>query len=193
MGEKPFRDINVNGRVPAIVDPNTGLTLWESGAILEYLQETYDKENTFHASGLDKFLVKQWLHFQMSGQGPYFGQVVWFYKYHSQVYDIKVIPSAIKRYQDIVLRVLNTLNTHLEGKTYLVGEKCTIADLAFLPWDHMLPVLLGAEYEGSANETKYSDIETKYPHYSAWSKRLNERPAVKKAWADRDAAMAAEH
>lgn len=50
----------------AQVDPNTGVTLWESGAILEYLQETYDKSNQFQGSGNDKFLVKTWLHFQVS-------------------------------------------------------------------------------------------------------------------------------
>lgn len=41
---KPFTDITPNGRVPAIQDPNTGITLWESGAIIQYLVETYDKE-----------------------------------------------------------------------------------------------------------------------------------------------------
>ena len=40
----PFTDVNPNGRVPAIHDPNTDLTLWESGAIVSYLIEQYDKE-----------------------------------------------------------------------------------------------------------------------------------------------------
>jgi glutathione S-transferase len=44
--KKPaFEKINANGRVPAIEDPNTGITLWASGAIIKYLQETYDKNN----------------------------------------------------------------------------------------------------------------------------------------------------
>lgn len=75
LKKPPFEKINVNGRVPAIEDPNTGITLWESGAIIEYLAETYDtKHNLTITTSPDKFLVKQWLHFQMSGQGPYFGQ-----------------------------------------------------------------------------------------------------------------------
>lgn len=32
--DKPYIDICPNGRVPAIVDPSTNLTLWESGAII---------------------------------------------------------------------------------------------------------------------------------------------------------------
>lgn len=34
---EPFTKLNPNGRVPAIEDPNTGIVLWESGAIIEYL------------------------------------------------------------------------------------------------------------------------------------------------------------
>lgn len=62
--------INPNGRLPAIKDPNQDdLILWESGAIVEYIVDTYDKEGkltlTSHA---DKWHLKQYLHFQMSGQ-----------------------------------------------------------------------------------------------------------------------------
>lgn len=64
-----FTAINPNGRVPAIVDPNTGLTLWESGAIVEYLVETYDKEGKLTVPDTaGKWHLKQYLHFQMSGQ-----------------------------------------------------------------------------------------------------------------------------
>ena len=28
--QEPFISVNVNGRVPAIEDPNTGITLWEA-------------------------------------------------------------------------------------------------------------------------------------------------------------------
>lgn len=68
--EEWFVKINPNGRVPAIIDPNNdNLTLWESGAIVEYLVETYDKEGKLSvANTADKWHVRQYLQFQMSGQ-----------------------------------------------------------------------------------------------------------------------------
>lgn len=71
LHKEPFESLNPNGRTPVIEDPNTGITLWESGAILEYLIETYDKSHTFtYTSAPEKFYLQQWLHFQVSGQGP---------------------------------------------------------------------------------------------------------------------------
>lgn len=60
--------INPNGRLPALIDPNNGgFTIWESGAIIEYLVERYDKGNklSFEAGSNDFYLAKQWLHFQV--------------------------------------------------------------------------------------------------------------------------------
>ena len=63
--------VNPNGRLPAIKDPNTGITLWETGAIIEYLIETYDRDQKLSYG--NKFpeyhLLKQWMYFQASGQG----------------------------------------------------------------------------------------------------------------------------
>ena len=62
----------------AIEDPNTGITLFESNAIIAYLIETYDKEGKItYTSSPEKWELKQWSYFQASGQGPYFGQAAW--------------------------------------------------------------------------------------------------------------------
>lgn len=75
LKKEPFVKVNPNGRVPAIEDPNTGVTLWESGAIVEYLVQEYDKSEKLHyKTSPEKYITQQWLHFQMSGQGPYYGQ-----------------------------------------------------------------------------------------------------------------------
>lgn len=55
---------------------------------------------------------------QMSGQGPYYGQAIWFQRYHPEK-----IESAVQRYQNEAIRVIGVLNEHLKGKTYLVAEK----------------------------------------------------------------------
>jgi glutathione S-transferase len=77
--QEPFLSLNPNGRMPAIEDPNTGLVLWESGAIIDYLIENYDKEHKLtYDTFPEKYQQDSWKYFQVSGQGPYFGQYVWF-------------------------------------------------------------------------------------------------------------------
>ena len=70
------------------MDPNTNLTLWESGAIIQYLEEVYDTEKKLTYDSLtERQLLNQYLHFQMSGQGPYFGQAGWYDRpYYSLVF-----------------------------------------------------------------------------------------------------------
>ena len=94
--KKPFTNVNPNGRNPAIEDPNTNLVLWESGAIIQYLIEQYDTEKKLTYTDLiRRNHLNQFLMFQMSGQGPYFGQSGWF-----QVLHHEKLPSAIERYQN---------------------------------------------------------------------------------------------
>ncbi|KAJ6020531.1 glutathione transferase [Penicillium herquei] len=169
----PFIDVNPNGRVPAIVDPNTNLTLWESGAIIQYLEEVYDTEKRLTYDTLnEKHLLNQYLHFQMSGQGPYYGQAGWFTHLHHED-----LPSARNRYLDEVHRILGVLNGLLEGKQWLVGDKCTFADLSFLPWNCRLNMFLGA------------DPLAKYPNVLSWHQRMEERPAWKRSMEIRDKLM----
>lgn len=59
--------MNPNGRAPTIEDPNTGITLWETGAIIQYLVENYDKDQklSYGNKSPEKYLLNQWLAFQV--------------------------------------------------------------------------------------------------------------------------------
>lgn len=83
------------------------------------------------------------------------------------------LESAIERYRKEILRVNGVLNEALKGKEYLVGNKCTYADLAFVTWGSFVPGLLG-------DEAKVEQMKKDYPDYDAWMQRLVNRPATKK-------------
>jgi glutathione S-transferase len=71
----PYTNLNPNGRMPTLVDhSNDEFVVWESGAIMLYLVEKYDTDHKISfASFESEAKAKQYLMFQMSGQGPYFG------------------------------------------------------------------------------------------------------------------------
>ncbi|KAI8631707.1 glutathione S-transferase [Xylariaceae sp. FL1651] len=168
---KPFIDVNPNGRVPAIQDPNTDLTLWESGAILTYLISQYDTQNKLsYATMKEKHLCDQYLHFQTSGQGPYFGQAGVFRFLHPEK-----LPSAITRFENEIQRVLGVLDGILAAKPadaqWLVGNKMTFADMAFVPWNGRLP---------DVTQKSYEEIWAGVPHARAWHERMAELPSWKK-------------
>jgi len=176
-----FTAINPNGRVPAITDPNNdNITLWESGAIIEYLLATYDPSNSLtYTSSPNKFLTQSWLHFQTSGQGPYFGQRAWFTFYAEEKPQ-----SVLDRYGAEIWRVTGVIDATLKksGGEWLVGDKCSYADLSFVPWYWLCPAIMGEGFN--------KEWESKYPTSWAWYQRMQARSAVKKAREDREKAMA---
>jgi len=179
-----FEQHNPNGRVPTIIDPNTGLTLWESGAIIQYLIETYDKSNKLSSSTSPaKYQESQFLHFQTSGQGPYFGQAAWFTNFHAEQ-----IPSAQDRYLNEIKRVTKVLNSALEknGGKSLVGDKVTYADLSFVPWYWLVDFI---DKKGGIR----AELEKENPAWAKWNQALNERPAVKKMFEERNKKMSEGH
>ncbi|KAF2731140.1 glutathione transferase [Polyplosphaeria fusca] len=176
MKKEPYVSINPNGRVPAIEDPNTGTKLWESGAIIEYLVETYDKKQTISfAPGSNEFYdAKQWLFYQASGQGPYFGQAVWFTVYHPER-----LPAVIDRYVNEIRRVSGVLDGVLQENEYLVGGKFSYADVSFVTWYAIVGLF--------ADRFKLEE----FPVLNAWLERMKARPAIAKILQDRETAMKA--
>ncbi|KAI9059894.1 glutathione transferase Ure2p class [Trametes sanguinea] len=162
--------LNPNGRIPTLVDHlNNNFVIWESNAILLYLVERYDTQNTLGVSSEgEKYQLLQWLFFQASGQGPYFGQAIWFMRYHDEK-----LPSAIERYQKETQRVYSVLESVLSEQEWLVGGKPTIADIAFITWNRSAFIVILKDVPGV-------DVEKDYPSVYKWHKKLEERPAVQK-------------
>ena len=168
--------INPNGRIPAIYDPNTDITLWESGAILEYLIELYDKKHqlSFAPGTAESWHAKQWLYFQATGQGPYYGQSIWFKRYHAEK-----IPTAVERYVKEVNRVSGVLEGHLAQQKkehgssgdgpWLVGNKLSYADISFIPWQWLLPNILEKDEYDPDN----------FPHLKEWLGKMTSREVIK--------------
>lgn len=84
------------------------------------------------------------------------------------------LPSAISRYRKEIRRVIGVLDIALANKEYLVGNKCTIADLAFVTWDEAVADMCEGEL---FMKTLYEDC----PNWTSWRKRLLARPAVQRA------------
>ncbi|KAI0946884.1 hypothetical protein AcW1_010217 [Taiwanofungus camphoratus] len=172
-----FTQYNPNGRIPALIDHKNGdFTVWESNAIMTYLVEKYDTAHKISvAAPDDKIIQLQWLFFQGTGQGPYFGQAFWFMLYHAEK-----IPSAIERYQKETLRVFSVLEGVLSKQDWLVGGKCTIADLSFVTWTNGALAVILKDYNGV-------NVEKDFPAVHAWHQKLVSRPAVARVLAEKNA------
>jgi GST-like protein len=165
-----FLSLNPNGKIPAILDPNgpggAPLTLFESGAILQYLGEKTGK--LVPADAVRRWETIQWVHFQMGGIGPMFGQVGFFHKFAGKDYEDK---RPRDRYVAESKRLLGVMESHLAGRQWFVGDEFTIADISMLGWVRNLVGFYGAR--------DLVDFDS-FKHVPAWLERGLARPAVQR-------------
>ena len=163
--KKPeYLQLNPNGRIPTIVDrSNDDFVVFESGAILWYLAEKYGK--FLPKDPKEKSRTLQWLMFQMSGVGPMMGQAMYFQRIAAK--QGKEDPFAIKRYVNESRRLLEVLDTHLQGREYLVADEFTIADIATYPWAR-------AYYWATVSVDGL-------PYLQKWFDRIDKREATQRA------------
>ena len=161
--EAAFRAINPNGKLPAIVDTDGDVTVFDSNAILLYLG---DKIGQFTGAPADRGQLLSWLMFIATGIGPYSGQAV-----HFQRAAPEQLPYAINRYRREAERHYAVLDAHLEGRNFIVGNKYTIVDMAAWGWIDRAGVVLPGE----------ADPLAAYPNLKRWFTTINARPAVARA------------
>jgi GST-like protein len=164
--DSAFLSISPNNRIPAIVDhePADGgapLSVFESGAILQYLAE---KTGRFLPADLrGRTEVMEWLFWQMGGLGPMLGQ-----NHHFLQYAPEPLPYAIERYVKEAERLYGVLDERLAGRDFIVGDY-SIADMACYPW--IVP-----------HRRQRVDIG-EFPNVKRWFDAIRMRPATERAYA----------
>jgi GSH-dependent disulfide-bond oxidoreductase len=160
-----FLRVNPNGKIPAIIDDEgpggEPITLFESGAILVYLAE---KTGSFlPADARTRYIVLQWIMFQMANTGPIFGQV-----HHFKASAPKGNEYSLDRYQTEGERLLCVLDGRLAQSDYLAGPEYSIADICNWPWIR------------SWIHTLKNDLGER-PYLKHWYEAIERRPAVGRA------------
>ena len=153
-----FSKISPSNKIPVIVDNDKGNTVFESGAILLYLAEKYDKflnKNYY-------WEIVQWLFFQMSYVGPMLGQAHQYLFYNAG--KSKFAEEKSKGYTKHVYQILDE---RLSSREYIVDEY-SIADISIWPWI--------ARFE--RHQIKLDE----YPNVLRWYLEISNRTAVVKGY-----------
>lgn len=161
--QESFRRISANGRIPAIVDHrrDVPLSLFESGAILDYLADTQGR--FLPAAGTaERQQVQQWLFWQVGHITPYLSQLQLFKEKAPEP-----IPFALDLLNAEATRLYRVLEQRLGEAPYVAGDY-SVADMAIFPW--IQPLRQGQDLAD-------------YPNIQAWRLRIKARPAVQRAYA----------
>ena len=155
-----FLKISPNNRIPAIIDRDNDMSLFESGAILIYLGDKTGR--LLPRDGESRYRVIEWLMWQMGGIGPMIGQA-----HHFLRQNPGKAPYAEERYHKEALRLYGVLDRRLEGRNYMAGDY-SIADIATWPWI--------ARFEWHKVDLN------QFPNVKRWYVSIAKRPAVQKGY-----------
>lgn len=146
---------NPEGRIPVLRLPD-GTHLFESNAILCYLAEgtPYLPEER-----LARAQVLQWMFWEQYSHEPNVATVRHWVK-HVGVPEEK--RALFEQKRALGVRALSVMEKHLEGGTYFVGERFTVADIALYAYTHVAP-------EGGFDLADH-------PRVRAWLDRVRDRP-----------------
>ena len=156
--KREFSKLSPTNKIPVIVDTENNQRIFESGAILIYLAQKYNK----FLDNENYWEIMQWLILQVAYVGPMLGQAHQYLFYHRG--KSKFAEEKTKGY---VEHVYSILEKQLIDKEYIV-EDYSIADIAIWPWVDRC----------ERHEINLED----YPNIKRWYDKISIRPAVIKGY-----------
>lgn len=150
-----FLAINPNGRIPA-VDLGDGRLLAESDAMLWYFA---DGTPFLPDDKFERAQVLQWMFFEQYSHEPYVAVArAWLHVFGLDEQRKAQLPDKLTR----GYAALDVMERHLDGRSYFVGERYTIADIALYAYTHVAD-------EGSFDLGRY-------PRIRGWLERVAAQP-----------------
>ncbi len=150
-----FLAMNPNGKIPVLMLPS-GDYLPESNAILCYLASG---SPLLPQDRLEQARVFQWLFFEQYSHEPYIATARFIIRYLGRP---KEQEQALQSKMAPGYKALGVMEAHLATRSYFVGERYTIADIALFAYTHV------------ADEGDFSLAD--YPAIRAWIKRVQSQP-----------------
>ncbi|MDE4175477.1 glutathione S-transferase [Phaeobacter sp. PT47_59] len=152
-----FREMNVMGEAPVMEDGDLRLT--QSGAIQQYIT---DKSGKFGGAPEDKYEVLRWVLWDNHKLSSQAGMTRFLMNF---LPEDKRPAQVIGFMQGRLKAAYATLNAHLEGREWIVGDGITNADLSCCGYLYY-PEPFGFD-------------RAEWPHIDAWLTRLSETPGWK--------------
>lgn len=171
-----YAALNPNRKVPTLEDD--GLVLWEANAILFYLASKHPERGLWPADLRGQADVLRWLAWESAHWDAESIGMITFEKNSKVVLGLGAPdPAFIARGEQNFARFAAVLDDHLRGKSWIIGERLTIADFsigALVPTAGRLELPL-----------------ERFREIGRWYEGLSALPAWRNAVAARDAAATA--
>lgn len=153
------------GEVPVVQDGD--VTIFESGAILQYLLEKYGKGRLEPRVGTpERAPYLQWFHFGEASLAQIVSTIV---RHRFNKPEAERIPAIVTEARERLRPVLAVVERALEGREFIAGSDFTAADVM---------IAYGLVM---ARITK--ELPAELPNVAGYLERLKERPAYGRAWA----------
>lgn len=157
-----YLSVNPTGKLPAIEDD--GRVMCESGAILQYLIETYGKHDFEVPQGsAERTTYLQWLYWPETAMAPLATMAQHLAILPEEQRDPKAVEAARQGWRQFA----RVADEAVDGREFLAGDRFTAADVMF-GYNLMLAKLFQEPFEG-------------LERLKAYHARLESRPAFEKA------------
>jgi len=149
-----FLKLNPAGKVPVLVDGD--LVIPESAAIVLYLADKYREKGLLPADLKSRANVYRWTMFAVTE----LEQPLWRISKHTRLYpEAKRLPADIALAREEFLAMAAILESHLDGRRFIVGDNVTVADCVtayLIDWANELRLIDGFARLGAYLECMYA-------------------------------------